>query len=263
MKKLQLIQAVACLVFAMAGCQKDDDRSVLPIQSYQYASMHHIWEKWGVGVDVAGEDRVRFVYLNGKIAKRVGGFRSVVASEGAFYPYMFTTQIYDTLIYSGNQIIIRTYSENPQRVYAGLNERHISLDGNGRMIRQIVPAATDTTDYQYDSKGRLKGSCRRYYTTGVDTVSYYYTGSNLDSLVRKVYQFSNLMVKDVESFSGYDRSANPVRNMSYFSETFNRSLSANNYTFYRFQRFAPNGILGDSYTRSWTLTYDAEGNVVF
>ncbi len=263
MRKLQLILAVACLIFAVAGCQKDDDRSGLRIQSYQYASMHHIWEKWGVGIDVAGEDSVRFVYLNGKIAKRVGGFRPVVASEGAFYPYIFTTQIYDTLIYSGNQITIRTYSEDPQRAYANLNERLISLDGKGRMIRQIVPAATDTTDFHYDSGGRLRESYRRYYTSGVDTVWYYYTGSNLDSLVRKVYQFSDLMVKDVEAFSGYDHSANPVRNMSYFSETFNRSLSANNYIYYRFQRFSPDGFLGESYTRSWTLNYDSEGNVVF
>jgi hypothetical protein len=174
------------------------------------------------------------------------------------------------------------------------NERIIEFDANNRMIRKIKYEQydypeRDTTHYTY-SNGKLMSfikTSNRVPSSGTWSLRYfeesnlYYTNDNLDSIVT-VFSvkysddpFSILDKKETINFNGYDSAENPFRKLQIFEETFNRSLSKNNFTEYRKTSNSyhyPN----DDYNQTpilyptqeeafqtWSFAYDEDGEWIY
>ena len=102
--------------------------------------------------------------------------------------------------------------------------------------------------------------------------NYYNQKNNLDSIItiRHSYDEQNNNYaptrKVVEAFSNYDDFQNPLKSLFIFEETFERSLSKNNYGTYKKDEYYfidEVVILISTNQISHILKYDSKGNVRF
>jgi hypothetical protein len=203
--------------------------------------------------------------------------------------------LYTDLVYTNNKVRL----EKKAIPFNGLtvleNETIIELDAYNRMLRKITmeeyynTPKRDTTNYTY-SNGKLmsfvKTSFReesnpdwsvRYY----EESNLYYTNDNLDSIVtiysgkQSSVSYTILSKKETQYFSGYDTAENPFRKLQMFEETFNRSLSKNNFTEYRKTSNSYHYPNDDYYQtpilyptqeeayQTWNLAYDENGEWIY
>jgi hypothetical protein len=103
---------------------------------------------------------------------------------------------------------------------------------------------------------------------------FYYNSNNISSIVTKYYDYydngttitQQYTYKEIETFGDYDNAPNPFGKFVIFDETFKRSLSANNYRTYNYQKYlyplTSNQLINSS-SIDYNLDYDSSGNVIF
>jgi hypothetical protein len=249
---------------ALFGCQEDD--SIAPEEistTISYDTSYMFGYPTGYSYDGS---RVVVHSVNGQIMKRVGGFRPVDGGS-----YLFGTEYYDAISYSGNRILVEkgklsNYPSDP------VDKTAFLVDAQGRITHKIdvrepgYESPRDTLKYQYDSQGLLIGTQRKIFSELYENAVYYYNArKNLDSIVwREIYQGNQLQKTIVEKFSNYDSAPNPLRKLFIFDETFLRSLSVNN--FMKYERWViQNANSNQTYydQRVWNIPHDANGNIIF
>ena len=109
------------------------------------------------------------------------------------------------------------------------------------------------------------------YNKGIKSKAWLYfnTSGNLDSIITKYgdlnfisltnYSYSlneSTKKRRKEVFSNYDTYQNPLKNLIIFDETFNRSVSKNNFRSYSEYYYDKNNSQQNSLVRDWTLIYE-------
>ncbi|WP_417866862.1 hypothetical protein [Xanthomarina gelatinilytica] len=202
--------------------------------------------------------------------------------------------LYTDLVYTNNKVRLEKKGTPYVENYIPDNETIIELDAYNRMIRKMKYNESDypgrdTTNYTY-SNGRLMSfvkTSNRVSTIGDWSVRYYqesnlyYTNDNLDSIVT-IYSgkgtldtYTIFSKKETQYFSGYDTAENPFRKLQMFEETFNRSLSKNNFTEYRktsndydypndnYYLTPTLGPTQEEAYQTWNLAYDENGEWIY
>lgn len=254
------------LFVSVFGCSNDDNGSTNSddlIQNYYYDYMLYPGR---VLQNNASENKVKFEYdLNNNIKKRIGGMTPLDLSTG--YDYTFVETIFDELTYLPNQIFIE--KKTTSNIVSVLKfERKLFLDSQNRLLKKVIYRENaiqerDTTYYTYNLSGILKESSKTINNEFENSIYYFNQSKNLDSVVTKKFQNSNLILKTIEIFSEYDNAENPLKKLLIFEETFYRALSKNNFKRYDKREYnALNELIGTSF-KTWNLIYDSNGKVKF
>ncbi len=218
--------------------------------------------------DYMANDSISICYDNNKIVKRVGYL--LLGNSGMGYPSMFTRDIYDTLIYTNNQLTILTKSKS-QSISGVSAYKKVIYYENNRISKTVQSYQyTDEQDITvfYTYSNNLLTKKIGYIGTNLYFQSdfYYNNNSNLDSIISRVSEYNsqndnfeiNLSSKNKikEVFENYDKNKNQLKPFIVFDETFNRSLSANNYGKYNYFYFNTNGIINNEWHYTYNLKYE-------
>ena len=138
----------------------------------------------------------------------------------------------------------------------------------GRMSKKLFSNSTntriDTIHFYYDDRNLLIKSAQRNYLSESVSNYFYNSKQNLDSIVTiTVNVYNNTSSREIETFSDYDNSYNPLKHFIIFDEIFKRALSTNNYQKYTYDSYDYEGNISNSERRSWELVHDETGKVLF
>ncbi len=212
-------------------------------------------------------DTVAIQYNNGNIIKRRGGFLDIL------YSAWFTEDVYDTVTYSTNQVAtVKCF--NGTGVTFGPNERRFFLTGN-KIEKCVIQngSLTDlyTINYFYNNESIVRRvTYRNHLVSQADF--YYNSNKNIDSIITRYSEYNPLtkeyeinpvdIRRDKEIFENYDTYSNPAKKLVIFEETFNRSLSVNNYRKYSKFKYDKFGATTSSQITNWTFVYE-NGKISF
>ncbi|WP_299214649.1 hypothetical protein [uncultured Aquimarina sp.] len=253
-------------IFSLVNCSNDESlnpiNNEVVIDNYYFRYMQY---PQGVLNNSQLDNLVNIIYdEQNRIIKRVGGLLYISPTSG--FDYTFSKEIFDSISQNSNRILIerKTTSLNYQ---IAKFKRTLFLNQQGKITSKIVettfPTTQDTIDYQYNSIGKIMKTTSRNQFNPRESVFYYNSNGNLDSIVSLEYNRNQLSKKTLEVFSNYDNSINLVKNLNIFEETFYRSLTENNYSEYEKKVFNSNNDLVSEEKKTWNFIYDDNGTILF
>lgn len=178
-------------------------------------------------------------------------------------------ELYDTVVYSDNEIELITKSNN---AYIPLNEnRRTYTFANGKIQMKVAYTANstpenDTTLYFYGTDQVLDKVIEKHGDQYTIKIFSFNSSGNLDSVSGKTsYAIDSTLLSTMqEKFRNYDSSPNPLRGFGLWDETFYRSLTKNNFRSYNFEkRNVPGNYIEQTGDFKFNLYYDNEGAVDF
>jgi len=281
-------------LLTILSCNDDDTENlILPEDSFKITSYHGFYAQYDTQLtqNSAQDDLVKFEYDQfNRITKRIGDV--IYTSPNSGVGGYLHDKLYTDLTYSNNKIDL----ENKIIPFGGLtttseNKRTFTIDYNEIVQKinfdQYDPLQTDTTNYTYENNkltsyiktSNFIGSS--WSTRYFEESNLYYTNENLDSIVtvssRKSTdeQYLVFVKKETQIFEGYDVAQNPFRKLQIFEETFNRSLSKNNFTTYR-KKSSNYSYPANDYSQTpvvttpvevayqtWSFAYDSTGEWLY
>lgn len=261
----RIVSILISLMVILVSC--DDNPVVISpkLSSYYYAYMQYpLSAKDNPDTD----NLVKLDYNGDKVIKRTGGLLAISPTTG--FDYMYSELLYDNIIHSENQIIIRHYIQGDDSATL-LDESIIEMDSQYRIAKKSIfdtySNRTDTIFYSYNSDGILIQSIQKrpFSSTFISESSLYYynENSNLDSVVTNRTIENEFVGKTREIFSHYDGSSNPLKKLGIFEEIFYRSISVNNYSLYQMYEYDEENNRIKEEERSWSFSYDKAGNIEF
>jgi len=203
--------------------------------------------------------RAKLYYIDGRITKRSGARQSVWSFE-------VNDNVFDTLIYSNSSLIIE---HNP-----GPSSRwHISLNDGAPAQRisylyyQGQYIITDTIDYFYNAKKQIEKIESHYMiftSRNRSTKQFYFDANNNLSRVTTTYYVNDKLQYTIEEYFGmYDHTKNPLKHLWMWDDIYYRSLSANNFAEYTYQRWDDKNNPVEIRKQTLPLQYDASGNIIY
>jgi len=279
------------------SCSDDDSGNLMPPgDNFKIASYHGFYAQYNIQLsqNIAQDNLVKFEYDQfNRVTKRIGDV--VYASPNSGIEGYLHNLLYTSVTYSNNKIYLeKKIDPNGNFTVVPENERTIALDFNNRMAQKItfeselggIPQR-DTTNYTYEN-GKLISYIKtsnfagsNWDTRYFEESNLYYTNENLDSIVtissRKSTDelYTVFEKKETQLFEGYDSAQNPFRKLQIFEETFNRSLSKNNFTEYR-KKSSNYNYPGNDYSQTpvvttpaelasqtWSFAYDENGEWIY
>ncbi|PWK18729.1 hypothetical protein [Xanthomarina spongicola] len=295
--KLTFLSAIVILITSLS-CSSDDDyeeTAIEPIDNFYIESYHGFYAQYNTHLSTFFNynNIISFEYDDSnRISKRNGDILYLGSGSGGG-GYLHDS-LYTDLVYANNKIHLEKKAIPFNGLTVRENETIIELDAHNRMIKKIRFQENDyperdTTNYTY-SNGKLMSfikTSNRVSTSGDWSVRYfeestlYYTNKNLDSIVT-IYSgkessvpYTILSKKETKHFSGYDSAQNPFRKLQIFEETFNRSLSENNFTEYRetsndydypndnYYLTPTLGPTQEEAFQTWSFAYDENGEWIY
>ncbi|MCX7547621.1 hypothetical protein OS188_06600 [Xanthomarina sp. F1114] len=299
MKNTLFYLAICISLITNFSCSHDDDSGEQVIEqpddNFYIESYHGFYAQYNTHLStfLNYSNIISFEYDDSnRITKRNGDILYLGSGSGGG-GYLHDS-LYTDLTYTNNKVHLEKKAVPFNGLSVRENERIIEFDANNRMVRNIrfqeydYPER-DTTNYTY-SNGKLMSfvkTSNRVSTIGDWSVRYfkestlYYTNDNLDSIVT-IYSgkgtldtYTIFSKKETQYFSGYDTAENPFRKLQMFEETFNRSLSKNNFTEYRKTSNRYDYPNDDYYAtpileptqeeayQTWNLAYDENGEWIY
>lgn len=282
---------------ATLSCSDDNSGTLTPPgDNFKIANYHGIYGQYDIqlSLNTAQDNLVKFEYDQfGRITNRIGDV--VYATPNSGIEGYLHNLLYTSVIYSNNKIYLeKKIYPNGNFTTVPENETSIAVDFNNKMIQKITFESQlgalpqrDTTNYTYENDKLISyvktsnfvGS--NWETRSFEESSLYYTNENLDSIVtissRKSTDelYTVFEKKETQIFEGYDLAENPLRRLSIFKETFNRSLSKNNFTGYR-KKLQYYDYPGNDYSQTpietqanqtafqtWDFAYDQNGEWIY
>lgn len=207
-------------------------------------------------------------YKNNRISKRIGSVIKIIPP----YSPIFTKQIYYTLIYPNNQISILTKS-NSKEISGVTNYKKDVFFENNRIVKtiqyyQYINEKNDVVYYTYKGNLLVKRLGYKGENLAFQSDYYYNAKNNLDSIVSRFSEYnasnekleidSKSIRRIKETFENYDEHINPLKSLIIFDDSFNRSLSSNNYQKYSYLNFNGKGDLLNEWNYTYDLKYDAQ-----
>jgi len=283
-------------LLTILSCSNDDSGNMMPLgDNFKISSYHGVYAQYNTHLTLipTRDNLVKFEYdLLSRITKRIGNFAYASANSGI--GGTLHDSLYTSLTYTDNKI----YLEKKIIPFEGVNtvpenETIIKLDYNNRMVQKITfeeyynTPKMDTTNYTYENDKLISYiktsniSSPDWDTRFIKESNLYYTNENLDSIVtissRKHSDEPYLILdkKETQIFEGYDVAQNPFKKLQIFEETFNRSLSKNNFTAYKKKSHGYN-YPGNDYNQTpvpastiqetfqtWSFAYDQNGEWIY
>jgi len=298
MTKNKLLFFGIILIFNLS-CSNDDSEmeEIITTDNFNIENYHGIYAQYAFNLSLNfpdyGDNLIKFEYDNqNRIIKRIGNV--LVANPASGIGGVLHDSLYSDLVYLDNKI----YIEKKIAPFGGLsavpeNGTTITLNNN-RMIQKITyeeynDPQIDTTSYTYandklisyikTSNNTTQGS--NWEFRNFEESNLYYTNGNLDSIVTihsykpNFTEYTVLQKKETKIFSGYDNVQNPFRKLQVFKETFNRSLSKNNFTEYKktsnYYNYPNNDFyqtptISETYNdnfQDWNFAYDENGEWIY
>ena len=255
------------LCFSVLSCsEKEDDAQPKP----QLNSYRLLYMDYGVsGSMFSPTNPLNLIKLeygsDGKVLKRWNGLIPVNPNYG--FGTMFFDGLYDEVVYQNNQIVI-TKMDTLKNLNVHPDRKIITME-YGKMVRFIRETmwynlTYDTTWLYYNHETLFRTVTKNSST--ILTKDYFFDNAGNLSEIKGLAigrYWNDTAYFQTEKFSDYDAAPNPVKELGIFDETFNRSLSTNNYRRYTFQRFNRDSTLAADQYRNWTFVYDSNGNVKF
>lgn len=230
-----------------------------------------------INTDVLSNYKITLEYKGNKISKRNGYLLNLYASGFITNKY-FYENVYDTLIYANNKTTILTLSNDESISEVSAYKKEIFYLNN-KIIKTIQfykrYPGEDSITVNFEYKGNLLVRKVGYVYNKIYFVSnlYYNTNDNLDSIVtrKKIYNYNteeyeldaNSFERYKEVFVDYDNNINPLKKLIVFDETFNRSLSINNFREYHYYYYSEDNdsTLNGEISKYYNFTYDNNGNI--
>jgi len=201
----------------------------------------------------------------GKLWKRHGSTSVVISGTG--FNLIFLPGLYSEVEQYGSELQVVTKSENlnyPQRP-----PRKYFLDGQGRVFKSItynsnINHPSDTILYYYGGN-KLAYTFHRNRNILTTKRFYFNHEGNLQETQTYAYdhEYNEILFTETETFGGYDRARNPLKELGLLEEVFLRSLSENNFSRYTRERRNYLGYVYETENRSWVFKYDEAGNIIF
>lgn len=213
----------------------------------------------------ANPEIVELEYNNsGQVIKKNGDILYTSPNSGILY--LLSKQIYATVQYSNNKILIEKQFIDPNYTSNYKKEIFISNDKIDKIVKYNPSESPykDTLVYSYNNQKINKIITRNIYPKE-EAIYYYNSQNNLDSIVTRGYQYNPITNTDYIDYSSkgrrkvifkdYDTAFNPTKNLFIFDETYYRSLSSNNYKTIIYQSFNINGDIIANSEKNWNLIY--------
>jgi len=297
MKKNLFFYGMLIALLTTLSCNDDETENLIPPgDNFKITSYHGFYGQYNTQLTLnpTQDNLVNFEYDQfNRIIKRIGNV--VYANPNSGIEGYLHNLLYTSLTYSGNKVFLENkISANGNSITVPENETIITIGLNNRMSQKTtfkselggIPQR-DTTNYTYENDrlisyvktSNLVGS--NWNTRYFEESNLYYTNENLDSIVtissRKSSDESYLILdkKETQLFEGYDMAQNPFRKLQFFKETFNRSLSKNNFTTYRKKSHGYNypgndynqtpivAIMNEVAFQTWSFAYDQTGEWMY
>lgn len=231
-----------------------------------WSSSDCVYTNWNT--DNMRSDTIAIDYKDNKIIKRTGYYLQINFNTG--YASTFTKDIYDSLIYTNNTITILTKTKSQSTTSVSPNKKMIYYE-NARITKtvksnQYTSNSDITVYYTYTNNLLTKKIGYRGTDLYFQSNLYYNIKGNLDSIISRESQYnpttdkyeidfsSKNKIKEV--FGNYDNSKNRLKPFIIFDETFNRSLSENNYASYNYYYFDFNGKILNEWHYTYNLKYE-------
>lgn len=209
-----------------------------------------------------------------KLTKKIGGYVGV--SPGTGYSGFFSNDMYTTLVYAGDKVTLEDFSTSNQ-FNVPKNNKYYKLNNANLILEKEIPEPLNfnmSRKQFYTYKNGLLDEIRTTYpnmpydpTDPLDYIQSYsekfYYDSSKNLLRTEYFKLRNgvkVDEKTVRTFGDYDSSYNPYKRLILLDEFFYRSLSKNNFRFYREEKTYYGNI---SFTeQNWTFNYDSNGNII-
>ncbi|WP_269234320.1 hypothetical protein [Flavobacterium flavigenum] len=265
MKLVKILSLLAILQFA--SCSSEENEAENNIQSYDLSYMDYFNRQNGS----SGSVKLKYDSQN-RIIKRIGGLIPLPTSLGN-ETYIFFSDVTEDIVYNNNEIKITRNIPNINLFF----ERKIVVDNQNRVIKKIIykedPELNDSIFYTYNNLNQIDETLKlygkpQYLSRFYQKAKYYYNPQqNLDSIVTVNYEEGQYFTgpngdRTVEKFSNYDNTANPLKKLIIFDETYLRSISKNNYAKYEHLNYRNNELI-QTKTSNYEYKYDASGNIMY
>lgn len=259
MKRKTLFLLIPTLALFSCGSDDNDnnpEENFSGISSYKFYYMDY-----PSGTPIGTDSNVEVVYNGDRIVRLNGGFSKIDQASG--YDYIFDKRNHREISYEANTVTVT--DRVPTGISTGYNQI-IEFANDGKLIRRIRLTPDyinfrDTIHYFYVNN--VLKSFERRSTRLVERSEIFYNDvADVDSIVTKYPTYTGLgqYYFDPESkdrkviyFENFDGQPNPFKKFILFEDTFNRSLSAHNYSKIRNVRYDYDGhIIGDDFME-WTF----------
>lgn len=269
-KRIKLIVFI-CTLLIIFGCKKDEESAPAPkLQNcvVEYLNFSDDYRFAGSTINFPPNDALKTIcsyeYQNDKIVKVIGGFLRIPSGSN-FSNFVFSEDVSDSIVYTGNEISVFTKNTNLPSANSG-DPITYTLDSEDKIQKLTVNNGFNTSlevNYTYSNNEITEKN-----KNGVIIRKFYMEGNNLVKIVRESSDMQgNLIRKEEIHFQEFDTNPNPFKNKYHILGAFYRAFSENNYkkttkfTYY----VLPDGSFGQysNYLFSMPILYNEKGYPLF
>jgi len=256
------IQKILCLltVLFLAGCGSDDENSNTTVVETGINSYRFYYMDYPLDTQKSPEN-VDVVYNDGKIVKLIGDVSAVDPNTG--YSHIFNKNVFTEVSYASNAATIVDKSLVNEGEW---NKKLVEYTADGKLkykisINDMQPLIRDTIQYFYEN-GKLKSYERHNVRFYERSEIFYNAQADVDSIVTRYPYYTaphqpsfdpSSKERIVRKFENFDNTENPFQAFVIFDESFNRALSAHNYSKWEEFKYDYDGHeIGNSFAE-WTF----------
>lgn len=247
-------------ILMLSACCNNDDN--IPVENFTGISSYKFYYMdYPSGTRIEPDSNVEVIYNGDRIVRLNGGFLQIDQASG--YDYIFDKRNHREISYEANTATIT------DRVSTGVSTGYnqiVEFANDGKLTRRIRLTPDhinfrDTINYYYVNNV-LKSFERRSIRLVERSEIFYNDVADADSIVTRYptytgpgqYHFDpESQDRKVVYFENFDGQSNPFQKFVLFEDTFNRSLSAHNYSKIRTVKYDYDGhTIGDTFME-WTF----------
>ena len=252
-------------VMSLSACHKSSNNPTDPIHKFDsiYRANLTGFTNMFTGYGPIGISQYfYYTYAGDKFSLRIGGFAQQAYTGG--YNSVFLQLRYDTVVYGPGSISVIARATTPGVLYGAVDTVYFAVANNKPQTKIYYDRslqAYDTTTFYYSSN-RLTRTVEDFRGGMYEKIYNYSPSGNLQSISGVITALSagTLGYTTEETFGDYDSTRNPLTDYWMWDESFERSLSANNFRSYHYSKVyvtpaAYAGAIADSISQKWHFTY--------
>ncbi len=234
---------LAVLISLFWSCQQDD--LITPVPRLKNCAIEYLCfiddnkYLYNSSMNIPPNDPLKttviFGFNNNQIIKTTGGFMNVPSGFN-LDNLSFSSDIYDSIVYRGNEILVFT---KPRVIYAHLSPKEkpnnptiYELDKEGRLIR-MVRRDSVSISYSYTENQIVETNDKNEILR-----NFYFENENLIKVTREYGDTnSTYYYKKEIIFQDFDKNPNPLKGLYQVTGAFYRAFSANNYSAYTINQY--------------------------
>ena len=204
----------------------------------------------------------------GRVSKRNG----ILVEGNMMWPAYLEKSAYTKITYTGNTAIMKNYNASKP------DERKFEFDNQGRIIKLIIPSATNITlekhlKYSYNIAGKLvevlttfpnasydPTNPNDYVLTYLEKFTYNSKGNLEKAITTEKHNNTDVYITKVVECDIFDLAPNPFHKLGVFENYFYFSLSNNNFN-KMLTKMYKSGTLDITYDGAWTNQYNSDGSL--